>query len=201
MSQSEILALGIAGDVHLHAVQSALERMGGKVQLWFTSDFPSRATETVEYSQSNKRSALRDVETTKTDLHPTAVWNRRVTYDRRHYALASEDCEFAEIECHKFREGFLRSLAPDSFWVNPRSAAVNSENKLWQHEVARTLGIRTPCSLYSNDPEEIRRFIRAHGDQVVYKPFLGAGWSEEGTKWGCYTSLCTEADLPEDRIL
>lgn len=201
MRRTDILALGIAGDVHLYAVQAALAKKGENLKIWYTTDFPSQATETLEYKAYYKRSILRGLGFSFTNLNPTVVWNRRVSYDRRHEALADKDCEFAEIECHKFREGFLAGLAPDAFWINSRVATVHSENKLFQHEAAQSLGVRAPHSLYSNDPQAIRSFIRAHGGTIIYKPFLGSGWDEEGTKWGCYSALCTEEELPEDRIL
>lgn len=201
MPRSDILALTLAGDVHTFAVERALELKGERLHLWYTGDFPSQGTESLEYNMAQRSLMVSGAQLLDGDYEPSVVWNRRVACDRRHEVLALEDCEFAEIECHKFREGLLRSIAHSAFWINTRAAAVHAENKLTQNAAARRLDLRLPHTLYTNDPAAVRDFIRAQGGRVVYKPFLGAGWVEEGTKWGCYTSIVTEAELPQDKFV
>jgi glutathione synthase/RimK-type ligase-like ATP-grasp enzyme len=58
-----------------------------------------------------------------------------------------------------------------------------------------------PDTLFSNDPRAIRRFMRERGGQIIYKPLLGAGWSDGETTWACHTVALTEGDLVEDRLL
>jgi glutathione synthase/RimK-type ligase-like ATP-grasp enzyme len=104
------------------------------------------------------------------------------------------------LQCEIFREGLLSSLAPDAFWVNPPGSAKQVRSKLRQHHEALRAGLRLPRSAYTNDPEVIRRFIRAHG-QVIYKPLYPAIWEEAGERWGIYTTPITEGDLVADPLL
>jgi hypothetical protein len=73
-----------------------------------------------------------------------------------------------------------------------------AENKLVQLETARQCGLLFPATLVSNEPAEIRRFIRKHG-RVVYKSFGQRTWYQPAA--GKMFSLWVEAidsDTPLD---
>jgi glutathione synthase/RimK-type ligase-like ATP-grasp enzyme len=94
----------------------------------------------------------------------------------------------------------LRLMAPEAFWVNPLNAKI-TDNKAVQQTLARQVGLSTPDTLYSNDPGEIRDFIRAHDGRIIYKPFRGASWRQGDTHWVPYSSILTEERLVEDHLL
>jgi glutathione synthase/RimK-type ligase-like ATP-grasp enzyme len=115
--------------------------------------------------------------------------------------LHPADRWFAAAEIRRFREGSLFSLAPTAFWVNPPTAGLLTENKILQHAIATQVGFRMPDSLYTNNPQEIRHFLRTHGGRAVYKPLAGVGWSDGTTTWACHTIEITEAKLVDDHLL
>ncbi len=67
-----------------------------------------------------------------------------------------------------------------TLWVNQPVAAAQAENKLLQLKVARKCGLAFPETLVSNDPVDVRRFIRRHG-QVIYKGFWRHTWKDSAT--------------------
>src|SRR5262249_4297308 len=95
----------------------------------------------------------------------------------------------------------LGLISPEAFWVNPAGAAISAGYKLLQHSAASTLGLKTPDTLYSNDPQQIRTFIQRHGEEKVYNPLGGLPWQGEKSIWLAFTSRLTEAQLTEDDLL
>jgi glutathione synthase/RimK-type ligase-like ATP-grasp enzyme len=67
--------------------------------------------------------------------------------------------------------------------------------------VALEVGLTTPDTIYTNDTEEIRSFLRQHGGTIVYKPFMGLPWRSQETSWVPYTSLLREDQLAPDAVL
>jgi glutathione synthase/RimK-type ligase-like ATP-grasp enzyme len=92
-------------------------------------------------------------------------------------------------------------MAPEAFWVNPLDAAIRAERKPYQHQIAVEVGFATPATLYTNDPQEIRAFLKRKGGRIAYKPFHGVTWDDGKTQWTPYTSLITESTLVEDDLL
>lgn len=169
----EILILSQPRDAHAYAVEEALRQKGGRSILWHTTDFPSKAGETLHFHGLKERLRLTGPDLDLTDPKCATVWNRRPAYAITPGLLHPADQPFAEVECNTFRRSLLSILFKDSFWVNPPDAAVAASRKLVQHKVAIEVGLQMPETLYTNDPDEIRQFIRAHGQRAVYKPFRG----------------------------
>jgi hypothetical protein len=128
------------------------------------------------------------------------VWNRRPSLVIDPERLHPADQDFVEQGCGTFRRSLLDMLAPDAFWVNPHRA-VERTSKLRQHQLALEVGLEVPDTLYTNDPGEIRAFLREHGGQIVYKPFKMTAWRDDTKYYMTYTSLLTEAQLIEDALL
>jgi glutathione synthase/RimK-type ligase-like ATP-grasp enzyme len=115
--------------------------------------------------------------------------------------LHPADVEFANLGLRAFRESLFHMLSPEAFWVNPREAATISGLKIYQHHVARAVGLATPDSLYTNDPEQIRAFIRRHGGRIAYKPLKSLSWRTEKSYYMPFTSMITEEQLVADELL
>lgn len=201
-----ILILTEPGDIHAYVVAEALRLKGGMPIIWHTADFPSIATESILF-QGQKRTTrlaipgtpLLDLETI--DPSSLTIWNRRPAFAVDATVLHPADVAFAEMECTIFRRSLFSVLARDAFWVNPPDLAVRASRKLVQHQAALDLGLTVPDTLYSNDPEGIRAFIRTHGGTIIYKPFRGLPWRTSETSWVPYTSLLSEEALVPDETL
>lgn len=184
-----VLILTEADDVHAIAVAEALEQKGAAVTLWATSDFPSRADESVQYDADGAkvvriRSAHLALENPTFDV----AWRRRPAFVVDSASLHPADRVFAGGECAMFRRSLLRLLAPGAFWVNDPESAALAGSKMLQHEAAAKVGLTMPETLFTNSPEEIRQFL-ARGRPIVYKPLAGGGWANEEANFLTYTSL------------
>jgi len=198
---SSILILSQPGDLHAYAVAEALERKGTVPVLWHTAGFPTQTRETVRFEQGRKHVSLRGPELDLADPMFGTIWNRRPSYFLDDSRLHPADREFADLECKGFRKSILSVISPGAFWVNPYGASRRARLKMVQHEAAIDVGLETPDSLYTNDPDAVRAFIRHHGGEIVYKPLEGKAWSNEETAWMSFTSLLTEDRLVTDELL
>jgi len=198
---SEVLLLTQPRDVHAFAVAEALRRKGGRPVLWHTSDFPSQMGESVAFRGTAARTKLKGPELDLIDPNFVTVWHRRPSFALDSKLLHPADQRFAELECNVFRRSLFSIMLKNSFWVNPPDAAVVASRKLVQHTAALEVGLQVPDTLYTNDPDEIRGFIREHGGKIIYKPFQGISWQGNETSWMPYTSLLQEDQLVSDEIL
>src|ERR1700733_2935799 len=85
------------------------------------------------------------------------VWYRRpenlkdVEFDR------SPDTNYARAEWTEFIEAFFAHI-PKHMWVNHPSCNVASSRKLEQLTTATVLGFKTPDTIVTQDPDELRAF-------------------------------------------
>jgi hypothetical protein len=171
------------------------------VTLWQTPDFPSRSGESVLFEGGAQRVIAQgpDLELDSPCFH--TVWRRRPSYSVDWTKVHPSDRKFVDIECNIFRRSMLGMISPGAFWVNPADAAISAGYKMLQHGAASELGFKTPDTLYSNDPRQIRAFIQRHGGEIVYKPLRGLPWQGEKSTWMSFSSRLTEDQLVEDDLL
>lgn len=196
-----ILILTELGDVHAYAVAEAVTRKGGTVTLWHTADFPEYAGESVLFEEDQWRVKVRGPAMELDDFQFDTVWHRRPTFRLNSEKLHPADREFAFRECRLFRNSLFGLIAPEAFWVNPTEAVARACRKLLQHRVAHEVGMATPDTAYTNDPDVIRSFLARRGGQAVYKPLHGISWRDGETCWTPYTSILTEQALVADHLL
>lgn len=199
--KSKILILTEPGDTHAYAVALALERKGAQAVLWHTTDFPTKATESIAFTKEGMRLALKGPGLDLADFDFGVVWHRRPAFVLDEANLHPSDRKFAELECYIFRRALLNLIAPRAFWVNPSDAATCAGRKPVQHAAAIAVGLETPDTIYTNDPDEIREFLGLHGGEIVYKPFRAVTWKDDQTYWIPYTSPLTSSQLVPDNLL
>ncbi|HEY0553280.1 MAG TPA: hypothetical protein VGG20_03385 [Thermoanaerobaculia bacterium] len=197
----QILILTGPEDLHAFAVREALVAKGGMVTLWNTPDFPSKSGESILFEGGTKTVKAEGPDLNLDNSHFDTVWRRRPSYAIDWSKIHPSDRKFVDIECNIFRRSMLGLIAQDAFWVNPADAAINAGYKMLQHGVASAVGFKTPDTLYSNDPKQIRAFIQRHGGEIIFKPLRGLSWQGEKSTWTSFTSRLTEAQLVEDDLL
>jgi glutathione synthase/RimK-type ligase-like ATP-grasp enzyme len=195
-----VLILTFPGDAHAVAVAAALRRKGAVPVPWFTPDFPTRTGETLAFEGGRLSCRVQGPEIEPGGGRIDTVWNRRPTHALDPAVLHPADRPFAERSCEIFRRSLFDLLAPEAFWVNP-DPAVRRNSKPLQHAAALEVGLETPDTLYTNDPEEIRRFLRRQGGRIVYKPLLTPLWKAADAYLSPYTNVLTEESLVEDKLL
>jgi len=98
----------------------------------------------------------------------SAIWYRRSRFgsdlpadmDRQFRAPAIEEAK------RSFR-GMLATTAP--FVMDPYQNIRFAENKQLHGQLARSLGLRVPDSLFTNDPAAVRAFAAAHPEGIITK--------------------------------
>lgn len=91
---------------------------------------------------------------------------------------------------------FLRSWqdVQSGQWVNPPANAERAERKIVQLATARSVGLKLPATLISNDQDRIRAFVR-DTPQTIVKPTTIMSW-DTGDQWiGMTTTRISEDDL------
>lgn len=169
--------------------------------LWQTPDFPSIAGESVLFEGGDRAIIVSGPGAEVGQDNFQTVWRRRPSFAIDWTKVHPSDRRFVEVESNIFRRSILGLIARDAFWVNPPDAAISAGYKMLQHGAAAELGLKCPDTLYSNDPEQIRAFIRRHGGEIVYKPLRGLPWQGVNSHWTSFTSRLTEDQLVEDDLL
>jgi glutathione synthase/RimK-type ligase-like ATP-grasp enzyme len=196
-----ILILTNSGDVHACAVHEALRRKGVHSTLWLTSDYPTIARETIAFRGRESRVSIRERGLDLGDVRASVVWNRRPSYVVDNTLLHPADREFVDLQCKAHRDGLFALLRRAGFWVNDRDAAVRANHKPLQHAMAVECGLEMPDTLYTNDPAEIRAFIREHGGRIVFKPFHIRPWTDGRKNFITPTTVIGEEHLHDETRL
>lgn len=198
----KILILTQPNDLHAETVAAALARRGASAVLWHTSNFPTRARESVRFEAGRRSIQIVGPETLLEDDDFDVVWHRRpALHVVDPTAIDPADLEFVEMGCTTFRRGLLDTLARDAFWVNDYVSALRAESKIRQLTAAIEVGLDTPATLCSNDPEQIRDFLHRHGGEVVFKPLHPGTWKNGDAVYGNYASVVRAEDLVADELL
>ena len=178
-------------DFHAHAVHEILERKGAEVTFFSATDFPSNLHLTIRNNESQSLPASRYSESPSESNSYSSVWVRRPNRPVIPDFIVREDRNHAIQECERMRDAYFHTFATNAFWVNPYHTIHHTENKILQQQIAMGVDLQIPDTLFSNDPKEIRSFLKQY-DQVIYKTL---------TAYNMPTTVITAADLPPDEIL
>jgi glutathione synthase/RimK-type ligase-like ATP-grasp enzyme len=195
--QPLILVLSHAHDSTAHRVLEQIRRRGHQTVLFDPAAFPMHATLSAVFRQAGWQGRLM-YEGTAYDLSTIqSIYVRRPN----HYQVRTDFPEllqsFLENEAYRGFGGVLRSL--DCLWVNPLEAQRVAGFKPLQLQIASEVGLPTPPTLITNDPEAVRSFFfEVCQGQMIYKTlhgnfFLGGGQ----TYHLIYTSRVTREHLAE----
>ncbi len=212
MSRKRILIVSEASDLHSDAVAWALRKKGHDCELLLTPDFPTLLGLSLRIGPDDLtgRFVLRGPGVVNEDRSAPfdTVWLRRPGGAVLPEDMHPGDRQVAARQC----EIFLAGVAPfldrgaGTFWVNPPASDVAAQQKGCQLRSAARAGLKIPETLISNDPAEIRAFLREHGGTVAHKLLRPAAWlaqDEEGGEhiYAAYTVPVSEGQLPGDNAL
>ena len=168
-----ILVISSDRDVHAQAVLAGLARVGARATLLDLAHFPARAQLSIRYKPSCEHD-FRVRDGTEGELalaECRTIWWRRPQPFQLHAEITNSAYRaFALSESHEAFAGLW--LAVDAFWVNHPLRDQAAAHKVYQLKVARDVGLATPLTLVTNDPDEARAMSQALGpDKTVYKAF------------------------------
>lgn len=154
------------GDLHARAVRAALapEAASRVVNL---AAFPKSTTVSITFNGESLL-ALSD-DGGRFDFGDCrAIWWRRPGRFSFDGNMRLGDRDFAYRECDDALNGLLQSLSIQ--WLNRPWDHLRAARKVYQLHVARTLGWDVPRTLISNDPREVRRFLKSlHPGRAICK--------------------------------
>lgn len=172
-----VLIYSFDSDVHARAVIWALARLGVQAQIldtgrYLTTECMSlRLGGSEPFSQQNSLDRFGDVQT---------IWWRRPTAPTIEDKVHPADIEFVARE-RRCMLAALKQCFRGARWVNNSEASVIAEDKFYQLQTAREVGLTVVETLFSNDPDEIANFERDVG-KIIYKPFTPASWEGDDTR-------------------
>lgn len=102
---------------------------------------------------------------------------------------------FVAEEWTEALEGFLAHI-DDAKWMNPPSRNVRASNKIEQLTRARSIGLATPDTLVTQNPEKVRQFFTKHGGHIIAKS-LARGRIERERDSLIYTTAVLEEHLTD----
>jgi glutathione synthase/RimK-type ligase-like ATP-grasp enzyme len=200
-----ILIFGFPQDIHLHAVRWALNQVGAGHQVVYTPDLPQllRGSILMAPGMATTASFRNGITAGATGAYH-AVWFRRSGLAMRPAGMLDADWMVAERECDHHIRTLRRYLAPDAYWVNDIEARERALLKAPQLAAAMSCGLAIPETLFSNDPDDIRRFYATHRDSgVIFKLCLQTHWyaEESGARHALFTTQLRDQDLRDDEAL
>ncbi|MEO9030227.1 MAG: MvdC/MvdD family ATP grasp protein [Ktedonobacteraceae bacterium] len=168
-----------AEDAHVHGLVAELDTLGHAWTLIDPGDFPQSLPFSAQLDGQTKESSLLLKDGTRLFLEEiTSVWYRRPTPIAPAEHLSPLEKTFIEREANAGLWGWLRGL--QAFFVNHPDAIRAAGHKPHQLQLAQTLGLATPKTLITNEPEAFKRFYTECHEQVIYK-LMGYPWYKDST--------------------
>jgi MvdD family ATP-grasp ribosomal peptide maturase len=175
-------------------VIKAVERRGGSAFRFDTDKFPTEIQLVAQYGETPERLSLTADGATLDLRDVTAIWHRRLNVGGR---LPREmDRQFRSASLGESRASVIGVLASlDVFRMDAEHLIRRAENKQLQIQVARELGLDTPRTLITNDPEAVRAFARTCERGMITKMLSSFAINEDDKEKVVFTNPVTAEDL------
>ncbi len=102
----------------------------------------------------------------------TSIWHRRMGDSVLPAGLVGYEKNFVRNESWALLQGMYTSIK--CFGVNPRDKETKANLKAYQLQVAKQVGFRTPNTLVTNAPDDVRSFVENTSGPILFKPVAGA---------------------------
>lgn len=175
-------------------VMKAIADRGETVFRFDTDRFPTEILLDIYYGE-NERLILVDNDR-KLDLGDvSAVWYRRIAIGARIPTIMDRQMRRASVQESRVTiQGMIASIR--GFHLDPVPQIRRAENKQLQIQVARELGLETPRTLTTNNPQAVQQFAGECPQGMVTKMLSSfAIYDEEGQEQVVFTNPVTPDDL------
>jgi MvdD family ATP-grasp ribosomal peptide maturase len=175
-------------------VIKAIEQQGGKAFRFDTDRFPTEVRLDAHYGKGTERLIL-TFEQEKLDLREVAaVWYRRIWIGGRIPTTMDAQLRQASIkESLATVQGMIASLK--GFHLDPVPNIRRADNKQLQLQVAQALGLDTPRTLITNNPQAVREFAKECEEGMITKMLSSFAIYEEGKEKVVFTNPVAAEDL------
>jgi glutathione synthase/RimK-type ligase-like ATP-grasp enzyme len=129
----------------------------------------------------------------------SAVWYRRAIHPSpRGDALSAHERQFVAGEMRHLATALVRNT--NALWVNPIDRVTAAEHKLYQLEIARSVGLKVPRTLVSRDGKALRDFANGNPSGTICKPIFHGFFFDGAERFSAYTRRVQVADLDEESV-
>lgn len=175
-------------------VTRAIEERGGRAFRFDTDRFPTEVRLVAEYGDTSERLTLASDNSTLDLRDVSAVWHRRINIGG---GLPSDlDGQLRNASLGEARSTVMGMLASlDAFRMDAEPHIRRAENKQLQIQIARELGLETPRTLITNDPEAVRAFARTCERGLVTKMLSSFAIYEDDAEKVVFTNPVKAEDL------
>ena len=175
-------------------VSKESEARGEKVFRFDTDIYPTEVKLDI-YSGSTERVIITDGEHKLDWSEVSSVWYRRMRYGQKIPDSMDKQYRDASInECRTTVRGMIASL--QGFHFDKMSNVDRANNKQLQLQVAREVGLVTPRTLTSNNPETVKQFAQECSQGIVTKMLSSfAIYDPQGGENVVFTTPVTNDDL------
>jgi glutathione synthase/RimK-type ligase-like ATP-grasp enzyme len=168
-----ILVCGVLADTMTELMCARLADLGYPYRFLDQVQFPGRCAIRWEIDRSGIRGTIATPEGTVDLADLTGVYTRYVSYrggpPRPDLTPRERDMVEAEYQLALMQ---LFDLLPCTV-VNRAKSSTSNDSKVFQGFVATAHGLRTPRTLVTTEPAEVRRFYAACERRVIYKSLSG----------------------------
>ena len=181
----------------IELVTKAVEHRGGQVFRFNTDLFPTETRMIIQHVHGADRLTLASP-SDEIDLGDvTAVWYRRSHFGGAIPESMDRQLRTASVgECRATILGLIASLP--AFQMDPVAIFRHASHKQLQLQVARDLGLVTPRTLTTNDPNAVRAFAKRCETGVVTKMLSSfAIFDEQGNDSVVFTTSLKSEDLED----
>lgn len=171
-----------------------IEARGEKAFRFDTDRYPTEVKLDI-YSGDTEQVIITDGEQKLNLSEVSSVWYRRMRYGQKIPNSMDKQYRDASInECRATVRGMIASL--QGFHFDKMSNVDRANNKQLQLQVARQVGLLTPRSLTSNNPEAVKQFALECQQGIVTKMLSSfAIYDEQGRENVVFTTPVTNDDL------
>ncbi|MEH2410032.1 MvdD family ATP-grasp ribosomal peptide maturase [Nostoc sp.] len=175
-------------------VIQAIEAEGGKAFRFDTDRFPTEVQLDVYYGATEQ--VILSADDQKLDLSEvSAVWYRRIAIGSRIPTTMDKQMRQASIQESRVTiQGMIASI--QGFHLDPLPNIRRAENKQLQLQVARKIGLDTPRTLTTNNPQAVKQFAQECKQGMITKMLSSfAIYDEQGQEKVVFTNPVTSEDL------
>ncbi|MFE6053954.1 ATP-grasp ribosomal peptide maturase [Kitasatospora sp. NPDC056446] len=193
-----VLVVTEAVDVTADMVITELNRRGVPVVRFDPSDIGTGLTVSARFGTcpapvaGQVRTPSRTADLTRVR---SVYWRRPVWPAFQEGGLSADDARFAAAQVRYGLGGTLYAL-DGPLWVNHPLREAAADYKPAQLATAQRLGLTVPPTIVTNDPDEAREFITAHG-QVIFKTLRWTPVERDGVAVTGWAEPVTAAELDE----
>ncbi|MGH3915566.1 MAG: ATP-grasp ribosomal peptide maturase [Pseudonocardiaceae bacterium] len=190
---SRVLIVSGRGDWSAKQVAVQLHARGCSYSWLDPAEFPGRTRVTANLA----RGWCGKVETSEGTFsweEISAVFYRRPRDFDMPAAMSGPERRFARAQARVGLGGVLASLPVT--WINHPSTLADCEYKPRQLSLARTIGMRTPATIITNVPDEVRHFAADQGE-IIVKSLAEPIIAEASSQKAIWTRRVTATELTD----